>query len=123
MSNRKLTRKYYFSVDGETEQWYFRWLEEKINSDPGAECRTSLVCRRKDPLKNAKSLTVTQPTVITHVFDYESNNPVHVALFYTLRTGKIRRAQAQTKRPVGRFVCACAFGESQFIFCRYSSNN
>ena len=27
MASRKITLKYYFSVDGETEQWYFEWLE------------------------------------------------------------------------------------------------
>ena len=81
MADRKLTRKYYFSVDGETEQWYLQWLEDQINKDPGAAFRVSFSCKKKDPLKNAKSLTVTQPTVVTHIFDYESHDPVHTTHF------------------------------------------
>lgn len=29
---RKKNKKYYFSVEGETEQWYLEWLEKYINS-------------------------------------------------------------------------------------------
>ena len=29
---RKETKKYYFSVEGETEKWYLEWLENTINS-------------------------------------------------------------------------------------------
>jgi len=36
MGNRKITRKYYFTVDGETEQWYFEWLAKQINCTPDA---------------------------------------------------------------------------------------
>ena len=81
MANRKITRKYYFSVDGETEQWYFDWLETQINKDASAICRVSFNCKKKDPLKYAKSLTVTQPTEVTHVFDYESHETVHTTHF------------------------------------------
>lgn len=28
MANKKATKKYYFSVEGETEHWYLKWLEE-----------------------------------------------------------------------------------------------
>ena len=38
MGNRKITRKYYFTVDGETEQWYFEWLAKQINCTPDATC-------------------------------------------------------------------------------------
>ena len=30
----KKTKKYYFSVEGETEQWYLKWLQNTINSIP-----------------------------------------------------------------------------------------
>ena len=33
---KKETNKYYFSVEGETEQWYLEWLEKTIQSDLGA---------------------------------------------------------------------------------------
>ena len=28
--SRKECRKYYFSVEGETEKWYLKWLEVKL---------------------------------------------------------------------------------------------
>ena len=31
MTNRKLTKTYYFIVEGETEQWYLYWLKDRIN--------------------------------------------------------------------------------------------
>ena len=34
MSSMKITRKYYFSVEGETEKWYLDWLEEELNHEP-----------------------------------------------------------------------------------------
>ena len=33
---RKETKKYYFTVEGETEKWYFEWLQRTINSTPAA---------------------------------------------------------------------------------------
>ena len=31
--NRKLRKNYYFSVEGETEKWYLKWLENQINNN------------------------------------------------------------------------------------------
>ena len=28
---RKETKKYFFTVEGETEEWYFEWLQMAIN--------------------------------------------------------------------------------------------
>ena len=41
MINRKITKKYYFSVEGETEQWYLKWLQNTINSSDKASCKVS----------------------------------------------------------------------------------
>ena len=41
MIKRKSTLKYYFSVEGETEQWYLEWLQEQINNAPEAACKVS----------------------------------------------------------------------------------
>ena len=101
MANRKLTRKYYFSVDGETEQWYFQWLEDQINNAAAATRRVSLDCKKKDPLKNAKSLTVTQPTLVTHVFDYESHDTVHTTHF-TDTLNRMKQAVNLGKRIIYR---------------------
>jgi hypothetical protein len=83
MAKRKITNKYYFTVEGETEQWYLQWLEAQINA-AGAAFRVSFVCPiQKDPVKYARSLTILQKTKIVHVTDYESDEPVHTTQFLT----------------------------------------
>lgn len=82
MANRKPTRKYYFSVEGETEQWYLEWLRDTINNTEKASFRISIDCMvKKNPLKRAKSLTVTERIEIYHFFDYESDEFIHVKGF------------------------------------------
>ncbi|KWX72186.1 hypothetical protein AMQ84_26265 [Paenibacillus riograndensis] len=69
MVARKLNKKYYFSVEGETEKWYLDWIKHLINSDPAAIYTVSIDSKKeKDPVKRAKSLTVLSETVITHWF-------------------------------------------------------
>lgn len=82
MANRKSTKKYYFSVEGETEQWYLQWLQNQINNTEEAEYTVSFDCRvQKNPLKRAKSLVVTGKTEIYHFSDYESDEAIHVRQF------------------------------------------
>lgn len=82
MVKRKPTNKYYFSVEGETEQWYLKWLQDLINNTEESVCKVSIDCPvKKNPLKHAKSLTVTKKVEIYHFFDYESDEPVHVQGF------------------------------------------
>lgn len=67
MAKRKPTNKYYFSVEGETEQWYLKWLQDTINNTEKVACKVSIDCPvRKNPLKHAKSLTVTRKIEIYH---------------------------------------------------------
>ena len=42
MAKRKPTNKYYFSVEGETEQWYLKWLQDTINNTEKAACKVSI---------------------------------------------------------------------------------
>ncbi len=82
MAKRKPTNKYYFSVEGETEQWYLKWLQDLINNTEESVCKVSIDCPvKKNPLKHAKSLTVTRKIEIYHFFDYESDEPIHVQGF------------------------------------------
>ena len=83
MVKRKTTQKYYFSVEGETEQWYLKWLQDCINNTEGAVCKVSIDCPvKKNPLKHAKYLSVTRKTEVYHFFDYESDESVHVQNFH-----------------------------------------
>ena len=82
MSKKKATKKYYFSVEGETEQWYLKWLQDTINNTEQAVYRISIDCPvRKDPVKHAKCLSVTQKVEVYHFFDYESDEQTHVNAF------------------------------------------
>lgn len=83
MVKMKSNRKYHFTVEGETERWYLLWLQKRINNETAAKYTVTLDCPiQKNPLKRAKSLVVTGKTVITHIFDYESNEEVHTTQFY-----------------------------------------
>lgn len=82
MVKMKPNRKYYFTVEGETERLYLLWLQKQINSETSSTHTVTLDCPvQKNPLKRAKSLVVTGKTVITHVCDYESNEDVHTVQF------------------------------------------
>lgn len=52
MAKMKSTKKYYFTVEGETEQWYLKWLQDIINE---TDCNTSYVNRKNyiSPLNRA----------------------------------------------------------------------
>ena len=82
MANRKSTKKYYFSVEGETEQWYLKWLQDLLNATEESEYKVSIDCRiQKNPLKYAKSLVITKKVEVYHFFDYESDEEIHVRGF------------------------------------------
>lgn len=74
--------KYFFSVEGETEQWYLQWLQKTINLDSKARYRAKFDIKiQKNPLKRAKGLNIISKTEVIHVFDYESDEPAHVQHF------------------------------------------
>ncbi len=82
MAERKHTKKYYFSVEGDTEHWYLKWLQDLINANEKSLYKVSIDYPiKKNPLKHAKSLVVTRRTEIYHFFDYESDDEIHVQCF------------------------------------------
>ena len=81
---RKENRTYYFSVEGDTEQWYLEWLQRMINAEPDARYTVKLDSKiQKDPLSRIKRMTVVGKTEITHIFDYESGEESHIKQFKT----------------------------------------
>ena len=81
---RKENRTYYFSVEGETEKWYLDWLQCIINANPATKYTVKLNSKiQKDPLARAKALTILGETQITHIFDRESEEDIHVTQFQT----------------------------------------
>lgn len=72
--SRKECRKYYFSVEGETEKWYLDWLEAQINRDENAKYNVKLTAKiTKNPLKMVKQTTILGNLEIVHVFDFEES--------------------------------------------------
>ncbi len=79
---RKTARKYYFSVEGQTEQWYLRWLAAKVNGMPEAKYRVVIDSKvQRNPLKRVKTMNILSETEVTHWVDYESNEEMHVEGF------------------------------------------
>ena len=79
---RKKNKKYYFSVEGETEQWYLEWLEKYINSLKESIYNVKFdVEIEKNPYKRAKKMSIIKKTEIWHLSDYESNDSFHANQF------------------------------------------
>ena len=50
---RKQNQLFYFTVEGETEHWYLKWLENTVNSMPSALYTVKIDCPvLKDPMNN-----------------------------------------------------------------------
>jgi len=82
LGERKETKQFFFTVEGETEQWYLLWLRDKINSDKKATYKVSIVPKvQQSPLKFAKGVTAKSVPRVVHICDIESNDDVHVQKF------------------------------------------
>jgi len=91
--DRKYKDTYFFSVEGETEVWYFEWLQRIINSSPTARYTVRFHCKKqKDPLKYAKGFNILRETEVVHVVDVESEDEVHVKQF-TTTLGRMEKAE------------------------------
>lgn len=76
--------KFYLSVEGETERWYFERLRDLINASDDAQYKLTLKCDvEKEPLAMAKRLVVPKGAKIDvwHVFDFESESDQHRQIF------------------------------------------
>ena len=81
-TEKKENRRYVFTVEGETEQWYLEWLQQKINSCDESKYTVSIVPKvQQSPKKFAKTINPISTPTVTHICDYESNDEVHVTKF------------------------------------------
>ena len=72
--------KFYLSVEGETEKWYFEHLRDLVNASSDARYKLALRCDvEKEPLAMAKRLAVPKGARIDvwHVSDFESESDQH----------------------------------------------
>lgn len=75
---RKICKKYYFSVEGDTEEWYLDRLQRLINNCEKSFCDVKLIHdRKKDPCKMVKALSSPNKIIINHFCDIESNQEEH----------------------------------------------
>ena len=82
MGDRKETKKYTFTVEGETEQWYLYWLRNQINACQDAVYQVSIVASvQQSPKSYAKTVHAKSTPCITHLCDVESNEEKHVRKF------------------------------------------
>lgn len=85
--NIKLNNTYYLSVEGETEKWYFEWLEDTINANPDIKKTITIIPKKeKSPKSASKKFTLLKKTTIYHVFDRESEDEFHVKQFHDTLT-------------------------------------
>lgn len=48
MAKLKQSNKYYFTVEGETEKWYFDWLQKTINETDTTRFKVNFDCKIHD---------------------------------------------------------------------------
>lgn len=76
---RKKTQTYYFSVEGQTEYWYLKWLEGQINANDNAKFKVSIRAEvQKDPVSYSKKLTIRERTIVWHLSDIEGSTQGHI---------------------------------------------
>lgn len=79
MANRKQNLKIFFSVEGETEQWYLTWLQQQINAQENSKFNVKFDIKvQKDPVKRVKSVSFFGKATFIHFFDFESQESKHV---------------------------------------------
>lgn len=74
----KENRKFYFSVEGDTEIWYLEWLQKTINGIEESKYNVKFDSKKqKNPMTRAKGINIIRPVEINHIFDIESEDPSH----------------------------------------------
>ena len=109
MNNKLETRKYVFTVEGETEQWYFEWLRDQINACPGRTYNVAIDAKvQQSPRKFYKGVNAKTTPLVTHICDIESNEPIHVDKFHRILS---EMKEAKTQKRI-----SYSLGYSNFTF-------
>ena len=97
MPHRKENRTYYFSVEGETEQWYLKWLEAQINAIEDAAYNVKIIAKvQKDPVSFLKNLVVQNKVTIWHLSDIEGSSDDQIQSIHNT-LGRLKDAKALGK--------------------------
>ena len=109
MHNKLETRKYTFTVEGETEQWYLEWLRDQVNACPGRTYNVAIDAKvQQSPKKFYKGINAVTTQSVTHICDVESNEPVHV--------DKFKRILSEMKEAKNQKRISYVLGYSNFTF-------
>lgn len=78
----KEKKNYYLNVEGETEKWYFLWLQNMINNSSESRFNVRFnIGVKKDPVKHVKNITIIKDLQIICIFDRESQSKEDTNLF------------------------------------------
>lgn len=79
MSMRAKNLKFYLSVEGQTEAWYFEWLQNQINTQLAGAARVSFKIKvGLTPASMIKKVAIVSKSRFIHIFDIESSEDKHI---------------------------------------------
>lgn len=97
MNEKLYTKKFVFTVEGETEQWYLLWLRDQINMCESRKYDVAIEVKvQQSPKKFYKSANAKATPEVFHICDVESNDPVHVDKFQIILS-EMKEAKRQKK--------------------------
>lgn len=98
MNDEKLyTKKFVFTVEGETEQWYLEWLRDQINKCESRQYNVAIEAKvQQSPKKFYKSANAKATPEVFHICDVESGDAVHVEKFQNILS-EMKEAKTQKK--------------------------
>lgn len=98
MNDEKLyTKKFVFTVEGETEQRYLEWLRDQINKCEGRRYNVAVDAKvQQSPKKFYKNANAKATPEVFHICDMESNETVHVEKFQNILS-EMKEAKTQKK--------------------------
>lgn len=97
IKSKKICKKYYFSVEGDTEKWYLEHLQKLINSCESARCIVKFVTEKADPVSFVKNHAFTTKAVVNNVIDVESKEQQHKTKFLN-QLSSMKNAQYMGKQ-------------------------
>lgn len=82
MNKRKITKQYTFTVEGNTEKWYFDWLNECLKAETDLKCNVKVISKvYPNPLSYAKRINTTSTAYLAHICDVEGNQESEINRF------------------------------------------
>lgn len=98
MNDEKLyTKKFVFTVEGETEKWYLEWLREQVNQCENRKYNVAVDAKvQQSPKKFYKNANAKATPEVYHICDVESNEPVHVEKFQNILS-EMKEAKMQKR--------------------------